>query len=201
MADRACRHRLREGFAKPGDRVIIVAGVPLRHAGRDQHGAHRLCRAGGPAALAYSAAGVAAARNGRHAVDLRDHNLGPGMVGHVADSGQHQRPRDLPRQRLAWISGETMRSSSPWMIVVGTESRRSAGLAVEEGDEVLHVLGVGPEFEGPQHEPRATPFSRPPVAYWDGTHRRWQASARPEPIGAAKKLVKAVPTTALEAGP
>jgi pyruvate kinase len=29
MVDRACRIAFREGFAKTGERVIIVAGVPL----------------------------------------------------------------------------------------------------------------------------------------------------------------------------
>ncbi len=29
-------------FAKEGERIIIVAGVPVRHAGRDEHGAHRV---------------------------------------------------------------------------------------------------------------------------------------------------------------
>ena len=29
MVDRACRIAYQEGFAKPGDRVIITAGVPL----------------------------------------------------------------------------------------------------------------------------------------------------------------------------
>ena len=43
MVDRACRIAFKEGFAKAGQRVIIVAGVPLRHAGRDQHAAHCLC--------------------------------------------------------------------------------------------------------------------------------------------------------------
>ena len=29
MVDRACRIAFQEGFAKPGDRVIVTAGVPL----------------------------------------------------------------------------------------------------------------------------------------------------------------------------
>ena len=29
MVDRACRIAFREGFGKPGDRIIISAGVPL----------------------------------------------------------------------------------------------------------------------------------------------------------------------------
>ena len=29
MVDRACRIAFKEGFAKPGQRVIVVAGVPL----------------------------------------------------------------------------------------------------------------------------------------------------------------------------
>ena len=33
MVDRASRIAHREGFAKPGDRVIITAGVPLRTPG------------------------------------------------------------------------------------------------------------------------------------------------------------------------
>ncbi|MDW6021730.1 pyruvate kinase [Mesorhizobium sp. BAC0120] len=33
MVDRACRIAFQEGFAKPGDRVIITAGVPLRTPG------------------------------------------------------------------------------------------------------------------------------------------------------------------------
>ncbi|TIU43695.1 MAG: 4-hydroxybenzoate octaprenyltransferase, partial [Mesorhizobium sp.] len=33
MVDRACRIALEEGFGKPGDRVIITAGVPLRTPG------------------------------------------------------------------------------------------------------------------------------------------------------------------------
>jgi pyruvate kinase len=44
MVDRACRISFREGFAKPGQRIIITAGVPLRHARVDQHAAHRLYR-------------------------------------------------------------------------------------------------------------------------------------------------------------
>jgi len=33
MVDRACRIAFREEFAKPGDRIIITAGVPLRTPG------------------------------------------------------------------------------------------------------------------------------------------------------------------------
>ena len=33
MVDRACRIALEEGFAKPGDRIIVTAGVPLRTPG------------------------------------------------------------------------------------------------------------------------------------------------------------------------
>jgi pyruvate kinase len=33
MVDRACRIAFEEGFAKPGDRVIVTAGVPLRTPG------------------------------------------------------------------------------------------------------------------------------------------------------------------------
>ena len=33
MVDRACRIAFMEGFAKPGDRVIVTAGVPLRTPG------------------------------------------------------------------------------------------------------------------------------------------------------------------------
>ncbi|MFZ1772811.1 MAG: pyruvate kinase alpha/beta domain-containing protein, partial [Rhizobiaceae bacterium] len=33
VVDRACRLACREGFASPGDRVIITAGVPLRTPG------------------------------------------------------------------------------------------------------------------------------------------------------------------------
>ena len=33
MVDRACRIAHEEGFGKPGDRVIITAGVPLRTPG------------------------------------------------------------------------------------------------------------------------------------------------------------------------
>ena len=33
MVDRACRIAIEEGFAKPGDRIIITAGVPLRTPG------------------------------------------------------------------------------------------------------------------------------------------------------------------------
>jgi pyruvate kinase len=33
MVDRACRISFEEGFGKPGDRVIITAGVPLRTPG------------------------------------------------------------------------------------------------------------------------------------------------------------------------
>ena len=33
MVDRACRIACEEGFAKPGERVIISAGVPLRTPG------------------------------------------------------------------------------------------------------------------------------------------------------------------------
>jgi pyruvate kinase len=33
MVNRACRIALEEGFGKPGDRVIITAGVPLRTPG------------------------------------------------------------------------------------------------------------------------------------------------------------------------
>ena len=33
MADRACRHAFIEGFAKPGERVIVVAGVPFGKSG------------------------------------------------------------------------------------------------------------------------------------------------------------------------
>ena len=29
MVDKACRIAFDEGFAKPGDRVIVMAGVPL----------------------------------------------------------------------------------------------------------------------------------------------------------------------------
>ena len=29
MVDRACRIAFKEGFAKPGQRIIVVAGVPL----------------------------------------------------------------------------------------------------------------------------------------------------------------------------
>jgi pyruvate kinase len=29
MADRACRHAFIDGFALPGERVIVVAGVPF----------------------------------------------------------------------------------------------------------------------------------------------------------------------------
>ena len=29
MADKACRIALREGFAKPGDKLVITAGVPF----------------------------------------------------------------------------------------------------------------------------------------------------------------------------
>ena len=37
MVGRACEIACKEEFAKAGERVIIVAGVPLRHARRDQH--------------------------------------------------------------------------------------------------------------------------------------------------------------------
>ncbi|TIU32303.1 MAG: pyruvate kinase, partial [Mesorhizobium sp.] len=33
MVNRACRIAFDEGFGKPGDRVIITAGVPLRTPG------------------------------------------------------------------------------------------------------------------------------------------------------------------------
>ena len=39
-------HRLDEGFAKAGDRVIVVAGVPLRLAGSHQQHPYRLCGTG-----------------------------------------------------------------------------------------------------------------------------------------------------------
>ena len=44
MVDRACRLAFKDGFAKAGQRVIIVAGVPLGTPGRDQHAAHRVRR-------------------------------------------------------------------------------------------------------------------------------------------------------------
>ena len=44
MVDRAGSIAFRDGFAKAGQRVIIVAGVPLAHRRHHQHGAHRLCR-------------------------------------------------------------------------------------------------------------------------------------------------------------
>ena len=52
MVDRACRIAFKEGFAKPGQRVIVVAGVPLGTPGRDQHAAHRLCGRRGGGGLA-----------------------------------------------------------------------------------------------------------------------------------------------------
>ena len=33
MVDRACRIAHEEGFGKPGDRIIVTAGVPLRTPG------------------------------------------------------------------------------------------------------------------------------------------------------------------------
>ena len=33
MADKACRIALQEGFAKPGDKLVITAGVPFRTPG------------------------------------------------------------------------------------------------------------------------------------------------------------------------
>ena len=33
MVDRACRFAFLEGFAKPGERVVVTAGVPLRTPG------------------------------------------------------------------------------------------------------------------------------------------------------------------------
>jgi pyruvate kinase len=33
MADLACKTALREGFAKPGDQIVIAAGVPFGRAG------------------------------------------------------------------------------------------------------------------------------------------------------------------------
>ncbi len=44
MVAKACRIAYEEGFATPGQRVIISAGVPLGHARRHQHAARRLCR-------------------------------------------------------------------------------------------------------------------------------------------------------------
>ena len=46
MVDRACVIAYQEGFARPGDRIAITAGIPLGTPGRDQHAAHRLCAAG-----------------------------------------------------------------------------------------------------------------------------------------------------------
>ena len=46
MVDRAGSIAFRDGFAKAGQRVIIVAGVPLGIARHHQHGTHRLCRPG-----------------------------------------------------------------------------------------------------------------------------------------------------------
>ena len=39
MVERACRLACKDGFAKPGQRVIVVAGVPLGTPGRDQYAA------------------------------------------------------------------------------------------------------------------------------------------------------------------
>ncbi len=44
MAERACVISAAEGFAAAGDRIIIVAGVPLRLARRDQYGSDRPSR-------------------------------------------------------------------------------------------------------------------------------------------------------------
>ena len=46
MVDRACVIAYQEGFARPGDRIAITAGIPLGHARRHQHAAHRLRAAG-----------------------------------------------------------------------------------------------------------------------------------------------------------
>ena len=40
MAERAARHAFIEGFAKTGDRVLVVAGVPFGQVGRHQQSAH-----------------------------------------------------------------------------------------------------------------------------------------------------------------
>ncbi len=42
MVSRAASIAFRDGFARAGQRVIIVAGVPARHPRHHQHGAHRL---------------------------------------------------------------------------------------------------------------------------------------------------------------
>ena len=46
MVDRACIIAYQEGFARPGDRIAITAGIPLGTPGRDQHAAHRVRAAG-----------------------------------------------------------------------------------------------------------------------------------------------------------
>jgi pyruvate kinase len=53
MVDRACRFAFKEGFAKSGQRIIVVAGVPLGTPGATN--AHRICRRGNVGGLAASA--------------------------------------------------------------------------------------------------------------------------------------------------
>ena len=47
MVDRACRIAFKEGFARGGQRIITVAGVPFGTPGRDQYAADCVCGAGG----------------------------------------------------------------------------------------------------------------------------------------------------------
>ena len=42
MIERACNIAIEEGFAKPGQRIIVTAGLPLGDARRDQYAARRL---------------------------------------------------------------------------------------------------------------------------------------------------------------
>jgi hypothetical protein len=45
MVNRACIIAYQEGLARPGDRIAIMAGIPL-HAGRDKYVADCVCAAG-----------------------------------------------------------------------------------------------------------------------------------------------------------
>ena len=95
MVDRACRIALEEGFAKPGDRIIVTAGVPLRTPGHDQHAAHRLCRlAKRPVALNRRPTGDGSVRR-----ESRVQRLG--LAANARTMGVRRDPAlDLTRQRL-----------------------------------------------------------------------------------------------------
>ncbi len=149
MVDRACRLAFREGFAKAGQRIIIVAGVPL-----GTPGATNMVRI----AFVGSDAGRRLRfqpRRLREAVDFRHDQIGCRVLHRVSDARHHDelRMRQFPRERLRMDLRRHV-----CVLVAGDDDRRHGDLAVtlvlrrHAVQQLGHIFRVGDEFGWTQHQ-------------------------------------------------